>query len=128
MLKLKNCENFQCKYLIKKGSRKGERCHRFSRVEGGFCTTHCKGKSLSDKCIIEHVEPVETVLKLRINRLKIDQKYMIVKCQYEKPNFVLVKNNSLMYKLKVPTNITIQENIGYLIRERTTLRSVYKID
>jgi hypothetical protein len=131
-LKLKNCERFMCKYVMKKGSRKGQRCDRFALRVGDFCSVHSKGKSKSScsKLAVPVVAVPNTVPLLRIHRLKANVKYHVIQKSYQNSKYSLIKSEDKYFKVKIPKTIQIPlecENSGYLIREKKeTWLSVWK--
>lgn len=139
-LKLKNADRFLCQYVIKKGSRKGEKCEKYVRNGTTLCSIHSvKSKSLlivnqiqpktsqPESCITSIKTESKNVIKLKINRLKYDEKYFLLQTCYQRFNFVLVKNKTQLYKIRIPQKMHVPEGSkNYLIRERLSKQTVWK--
>lgn len=134
-LKLRNCERFRCMYVTKKGSRKGMRCEKYAKTEHNFCTTHSKYQSkkcLTAKPTILKGKGPESVItkvkteskkamKIKINRLKLNEKYYVIQTSTQPFNTALIKSNNQYYRVKIPQNMSIPEGENiYLIREKLT--------
>lgn len=125
MLKLKNHQKFVCKYIIKKGLRKGTQCNNLIRDSSqSFCSTHRKHNSnpstvvvftitsdlnttavpiipASSKPLDSKVDSTSSNLqKLRIKKFQSNQQYYYVKHLDSKK--IILKLNDRFFSCRLP--------------------------
>ena len=103
----------QCSYILKRGPKKGERCEKLCDVNKTFCRVHVK-----DEIKIVSSEKTTLYQRIRINRLKLNHKYVFEKKISYKD--VVLSCCGEKYLLKLPVNLRIPNIINssqYLLRK-----------
>ncbi|ORP58284.1 hypothetical protein B7954_10990, partial [Vibrio cholerae] len=77
-----------CKYLLKRGPKKGEVCGSYCKIGEVACSKHKTAKKVSDEKLPVDSFDWETVaLKTNFKRLKVSRKYKLLK--HIEPNVIL---------------------------------------
>lgn len=90
-LKLKNVS--YCTYFLRRGSRVGQRCNKFSKLADGLCSVHRRNTAFCN------------VKKVNFNRLKKSKRYNLIRCiDKDEPIVILGVDNTLM-RVRLPRSL-----------------------
>lgn len=134
-----------CKWVLKKGSKKGEKCHKRIAVGETLCRQHSVSKHvLKESVTTTPVNVIQTVPVInetinqsdyeffctKIGRLAVGKKYFLIRLINPRHKIVLLqKEGGVKYTVKIPKQLLPipQRNAGYyLIRNENSKLSEWK--